>query len=112
MHQITMSSDGNASLPVFDHLGKLIDLQVGQVCSLHQAMVDAVKQFDVSIEDALTSITLSPASILQLKAKGCIAAGLDADINLLNAHTLVIEAVYSKGERVYCDGVSQLKIPF
>lgn len=112
VHQITMSSDGNASLPVFDHLGKLIDLQVGQVCSLHQAMVDAVKQFDVSIEDALTSITLSPASILQLKAKGCIAAGLDADINLLNAHTLVIEAVYSKGERVYCDGVSQLKIPF
>ncbi|MEZ8187362.1 beta-aspartyl-peptidase [Shewanella sp. 5S214] len=112
VHQITMSSDGNASLPVFDHLGKLIDLQVGQVCSLHQAMVDAVKQFDVSIEDALTSITLSPASILQLKAKGCIAAGLDADINLLNAHTLAIEAVYSKGERVYCDGVSQLKIPF
>lgn len=112
VHQITMSSDGNASLPVFDHLGKLIDLQVGQVCSLHQAMVDAVKQFDVSIEDALTSITLSPASILQLKTKGCIAAGLDADINLLNAHTLAIEAVYSKGERVYCDGVSQLKIPF
>jgi len=112
VHQITMSSDGNASLPVFDHLGKLIDLQVGQVSSLHQAMVDAVKQFDVSIEDALTSITLSPASILQLKAKGCIAAGLDADINLLNAHTLAIEAVYSKGERVYCDGVSQLKIPF
>lgn len=112
VHQITMSSDGNASLPVFDHLGKLIDLQVGQVCSLHQAMVDAVKQFDVSIEDALTSITLSPASILQLKAKGCIAAGLDADINLLNAHTLAIEAVYSKGERVYCDGVSQLKILF
>lgn len=112
VHQITMSSDGNASLPVFDHLGKLIDLQVGQVCSLHQAMVDAVKQFDVSIEDALTSITLSPSSILQLKAKGCIAAGLDADINLLNAHTLAIEAVYSKGERVYCDGVSQLKIPF
>ncbi|MBB1476556.1 beta-aspartyl-peptidase [Shewanella vesiculosa] len=112
VHQITMSSDGNASLPVFDHLGKLIDLQVGQVCSLHQAMVDAVKQFDVSIEDALTSITLSPASILQLKTKGCIAAGLDADINLLNAHTLAIEAVYSKGERVYFDGVSQLKIPF
>lgn len=95
--QITMSSDGNASLPVFDESGKLIDLQVGEVKSLHQAMVEAVKVFDVSLPDALASITLSPANILQLNNKGRIAMGVDADINLLNIETLAIEAVFAKG---------------
>ncbi|MCL1144174.1 beta-aspartyl-peptidase [Shewanella gaetbuli] len=110
--QLTMSSDGNASLPVFDNKGNLIDLQMGLVSSLHQAMVDAVKLFNVPIELALASITESPANILRLTQKGRIAVDMDADINLLNSHSLAIEAVYSKGELVFSEGQSRLKIPF
>ncbi len=68
--QVTMSSDGNASLPIFDAKGELIDLQVGRVKSLHQSMVDATLQYKVPFELALSSITKSPAQILKLKNKG------------------------------------------
>ncbi|MDP5146363.1 beta-aspartyl-peptidase [Shewanella sp. ULN5] len=110
--QLTMSSDGNASLPVFDAKGNLIDLQMGLVSSLHQAMVDAVKLFNVPIELALASITESPANILRLRHKGRVAVDMDGDINLLNAQTLAIEVVYSKGKLVFSEGLSRLNIPF
>ncbi|WP_434939439.1 beta-aspartyl-peptidase [Shewanella sp. HL-SH8] len=110
--QLTMSSDGNASLPIFDAKGNLIDLQMGLVSSLHQAMVDAVKLFNVPIELALASITESPANILKLTQKGRIAIDMDADINLLNPNSLAIEAVYSKGKLVFSEGKLCIKTPF
>ncbi|MCL1065701.1 beta-aspartyl-peptidase [Shewanella olleyana] len=110
--QLTMSSDGNASLPIFDLKGNLIDLQMGLVSSLHQAMIDAVKQFNVPLELALASITKSPANILKLTKKGRIEIDMDADINLLNSQSLAIEAVYCKGKLVYSGGKSCLNIPF
>jgi len=94
---ITMSSDGNASLPTFDDKGKLIDLQVGQVKSLHQSMVDAVLQYKVPLNLALSSITQSPANILSLGQKGQLATGKDADLNILNKNSLQIEVVIAKG---------------
>ncbi|MCW3172151.1 beta-aspartyl-peptidase [Shewanella subflava] len=110
--QLTMSSDGNASLPVFDTKGNLIDLQMGLVSSLHQAMVDAVKLFNVPIELALASITESPANILRLTQKGRIAVDMDADINLLHPNSLAIEAVYSKGKLVFSEGKPRINTPF
>ncbi|WP_286232848.1 beta-aspartyl-peptidase [Thalassotalea sediminis] len=95
--QLTMSSDGNASLPVFDEQGALIDLQVGEVKSLHLSFVEAVTEFDVPIDTALTTITKSPANILKLQNKGRIQQGYDADINLLNKSTLAVSSVYAKG---------------
>lgn len=96
--QVTMSSDGNASLPVFDDDGQLSDLQVGEVKSLHQSMVEAVKIYGVSLTDALASISCTPADILKLSHKGRLQVGADADINLLNADSLAVEVVYAKGK--------------
>ncbi|TRX55167.1 beta-aspartyl-peptidase [Thalassomonas sp. M1454] len=96
--QITMSSDGNASLPVFDENGRLTDLQIGQVQSLHQALVDAVKELNINFEDALKTITSNPANILALYNKGEIKQGFDADIVLLNKETLNIEQVFAHGQ--------------
>jgi len=95
--QLTMSSDGNASLPTFDEHGQLIELQVGRVSSLHQSMVDAVLVHQVPLALALASITKSPADILSLKYKGQIKVGNDADVNLLDATTLAIKHVIAKG---------------
>ncbi len=97
---ITMSSDGNASLPIFDDEGKLIDLQVGEVKSLHQSMVDAVKLYQVPFALALTSITQSPADILSLGAKGKLSVGNDADLNILDNTSLSLNTVIAKGEVV------------
>jgi len=98
--QLTMSSDGNASLPTFDQHGSLIELTVGQVKSLHQSMVAAVKQYYLPFELALTSITQSPAKLLKLENKGVLAVGNDADINFLNNESLAIEMVIAKGKKV------------
>lgn len=102
--QLTMSSDGNASLPIFDDKGKLVDLQVGRIKSLHQSMVDAVKKYDVPLAVALESISKSPANILQLKNKGVIAIGNDADFNLIDINTLAINSVFAKGVKVVDQG--------
>jgi len=106
---LTMSSDGNASLPVFDPQGNLIDLQVGQVKSLHQSMVDAVKEYQVPFELALSTITQSPARILKLANKGLLAVGSDADLNLLNGESLAIEMVIAKGKKVVEHGNTFVK---
>jgi len=98
--QLTMSSDGNASLPSFDEHGLLMELEVGRVSSLHQSMVDAVLIHQVPLALALASITKSPANILSLKQKGQIKVGNDADINLLDPSTLSIKRVIAKGRDV------------
>lgn len=112
VRQITMSSDGNASLPLFDAHGELIDLQVGEVKSLHQAMVDAVKQYGVSMTLALAAITRSPAQILKLKNKGQIAVGFDADLNLLDKESLAVNTVIAKGKLVIQDKKSLVNTLF
>ncbi|SES68194.1 beta-aspartyl-peptidase [Thalassotalea agarivorans] len=94
---ITMSSDGNASLPVFDEAGKLTDLQVGEVRSLHEAMVEAVKVHKVDLSSALASISSTPANILKLTNKGRIYVGADADLNLLDKESLEIISTIAKG---------------
>ncbi|QIR14613.1 beta-aspartyl-peptidase [Shewanella aestuarii] len=110
--QLTMSSDGNASLPVFDSKGKLVNLQVGAVSSLHLAMVDAVKLHKVPLELALAAVTQSPATILNLHHKGVIAKGVDADINLLHAESLNIHSVYAKGKHALAAGEVLFSTPF
>ncbi|QOL25729.1 beta-aspartyl-peptidase [Thalassotalea sp. LPB0316] len=95
--QLTMSSDGNASLPVFDDKAKLIDLQLGEVKTLHQSFVEAINCYQVDIELALRSVTSSPADILALKQKGRLILGNDADINLLDEQSLAIDSVIANG---------------
>ena len=110
--QLTMSSDGNASLPLFDQAGELIDLQVGEVKSLHRSMVDAVKEYQVPLELALSAITCSPAGILKLKNKGQIAVGFDADLALLDSESLAIQTVIAKGKQVIKDEKTVIKTLF
>lgn len=104
IEHLTMSSDGNASLPIFDEKGLLVDLQVGRVKSLHQSMVDAVQQYGVDFQLALSAITSSPSDILKLKQKGRVSVGQDADINLLDKNTLAIRHVFAKGIHVLKEG--------
>ena len=96
--RLTMSSDGNASLPVFDTHGALMGLEVGKVSSLYDSFKALVTLHQIGIEKAVSTITSSPADILGLKQKGRLSAGKDADIVLLNKQTLAIESVIAKGK--------------
>lgn len=110
--QLTMSSDGNASLPVFDDTGELIGLEVGRVGSLYESFVSAVLEHGVGIVDAISSVTLSPANLLKLKKKGRIAVGADADFILASKDRLLLEQVYAKGRCLVKDGRAVVKGTF
>jgi len=98
--RLTLSSDGNASLPIFDSSGQLLGLEVGKVSTLYQSARSAVLDYQVSLPDALAAITSSPANVLGLSHKGRVAQGKDADIVLINKSNLHIDSVYAKGQQL------------
>lgn len=103
-HQITFSSDGQGSLPVFDQDGRFTGLGVGKVTSLYREFRDAVRVDGVALEQALLPVTKNPASILKLKSKGQIAPGMDADLILADQETLEIDTVMAKGRVMVAGG--------
>ena len=101
---ITMSSDGNASLPRFDEAGELVGMDVGQVSSLHQALVSAVRDHGVALSIALTTVTRNPAQILKLNDRGQLAVGKRADLLLLDAGSLAVRHLWGGGQPLMRDG--------
>ncbi|MEA4964102.1 beta-aspartyl-peptidase [Lutispora sp.] len=96
--RITLSSDGQGSLPMFNEKKEYIGLGVGKVTSLYSEVRDAVMLENVPLDKALKTITSNPASILKLKGKGKIQAGYDADLVLLDEGNLTIDTVIAKGQ--------------
>ncbi len=93
---ITMTSDGNGSLPHFDESGELIQLEMGQPKTLFDETVDAVVMGKLPLEVALTASTSNVAQILKLKSKGRIQAGVDADLVILDKAFNILD-VYAMG---------------
>lgn len=95
--RISLSSDGQASLPHFDAEGRLLGLEIADIGSLHAALVDAVWRQGLAIERVLPALTRTPADVWGLRGKGRLAPGADADLLLLDPATLAIEAVVAAG---------------
>jgi beta-aspartyl-dipeptidase (metallo-type) len=95
--QITFSSDGQGSLPVFAKDGTFVGLGVGKVTSMYREMKDAVLKDGVLLEDALKPVTSNPARLLKLENKGKIAENADADLVLAEEGTLEMLSVMAKG---------------
>lgn len=96
--RITFSTDGHASLPVFDSSGNLTSLKTGKMTSLLDQMQTAVKDFDIPFTTALKAITANPARVLGLNSKGKLAANSDADLLLLEPDTLQLNSVLANGQ--------------
>lgn len=94
--RITMSSDGQASLPLFDAAGHFVELGIAAIGSLHEEVVKAIDLHGVPLATALAAATLHPATIWRLPHKGRIAVDADADLLLLDptckAITLTVAA--------------------
>ena len=108
---ITFSSDGQGSLPVFDDKGEFIRLGVGKVTSLYEEVKDAIQNHGVPMENVLKVITSNPARILKLDKKGSIVVGKDADLVLLNER-LEIDTVLAMGRVMIKDKEVQVKGTF
>ncbi|EOC99249.1 beta-aspartyl-peptidase [Caldisalinibacter kiritimatiensis] len=98
INNITLTSDGQGSLPDFNEDGEYIGLQVGKVTSLYEAVRAGILEDGLKIEDAIKVITSNPANILKLHNKGYIKENKDADIVLLDKDDLSIDTVIALGK--------------
>jgi len=103
IEQITLSSDSNGSMPVFDEKGKLIKLVVGDIQNLYldwKGLVDG----GFPLEDVLKMVTSNPAKKAGIyQSKGSIEEGKDADLLILSSD-LKIESVMAKGQMMIHQG--------
>lgn len=111
MSQLTVSSDGNGSQPVFDAKGNLSGIGVAGFTSLLETLVALVQQYGYPLTEALQPFTCSVAAFLGLEGKGEIAIGKDADFMVLTPE-LTIERVYAGGRIMVAEGKACVKGTF
>ena len=111
-HQITFSSDGQGSLPIFAKDGTYLGLGVGKVTSLYREVRDSILLEKVDITQALRPATVNPAALLKLERKGRIAPGKDADLVLVDENSLQIDTVIAMGQIMVQDGAPVKKGTF
>ena len=96
--RITMSTDGNGSIPKWNEKKELTGMTVASVLSLHKEFVDIIKEEQISIEDAVRVTSTNIAEHLKLDQKGEITIGKDADLLVLDKDSLHIKHVLAKGQ--------------
>jgi beta-aspartyl-dipeptidase (metallo-type) len=102
LDQITLSSDSNGSMPVFDEHGKMTGIAVGEIQNLFAEWKSlATKGF--AVEDVTKMVTSNPARRAGLfREKGSLDTGKDADILILN-DDLSLESLMAKGRLLVHD---------
>jgi beta-aspartyl-dipeptidase (metallo-type) len=109
--QITLSSDSNGSMPIFDAKGNVTKLGVGDIRCLIDDWRMLVKA-GLSLEDSLKIVTANPAKRVGLfESKGSLEAGKDADLLILNPD-LTIDSVIAKGRLMVQQGKAFVKGTF
>ncbi len=104
LDRISMSTDGNGSLPSFNERMEFTGMDVGNPASLHDAMAELVLRCGLPLGDALSLCTRNPATRMRLPRKGELKAGSDADILVLERNSLSVRAVVARGEIAFLDG--------
>lgn len=101
IHNITLSSDAQGSLPKFNDNGEMTGMKIGKVTSLFETVKSAVLDYDLNLETALTLITKNPAEIFHLDSKGVIKEDKDADLVLIERDDLKIDTVIANGKILF-----------
>lgn len=96
-HQVTVTSDGNGSMPQYNEAGVLVGMGVGSVDVLWRDVRESIMHYGLPLEAGLRTITSNVATVLHLQNKGMIRNGFDADLVVLN-DDLQVEYVWAKGK--------------
>jgi beta-aspartyl-dipeptidase (metallo-type) len=96
MDRLTVSSDSDSGTP---------DILFSQLCGL-------VVKHRVPLEQMLSLSTRNPARVLKLENKGELSEGKDADVLVLEQHTLDIREVIARGKRMVSNGDPLVKPEF
>lgn len=81
--RVTISSDGGGCLPQFNEQGEIIHMDIGQASSLLETMQQLLRA-GKDASTILPAFTSNVAKLLRFHQKGRIAAGLDADLLVLD----------------------------
>lgn len=103
LHQVTVTSDGQGSLPVFDAKGQLTGLGVGSCGSLLATLKACVSMYQMDLQTVLPVITENPARLLKLPRKGRLSEGMDADLLLLDSE-MALRSVVARGRLMFDSG--------
>ena len=97
LSHITMSSDGQGSLPVFDANGTFIKMGIGKVSALFDNLICGSEKANLSFETVLRTLTANVAERFSLKNKGYLKKDYDADMVIIdqNKH---IHDVFMRGK--------------
>lgn len=107
---ITMSSDGNGSMPLFDQKGEIEGLLVADTHTLYEGFADLAG--GMGLERAVRIVTANVAKRLKIyPQKGNIGPGSDADILVLNDR-IEIEKVFAGGKLMVDCGQAVVKGTF
>ena len=99
-NRITISSDGQGSLPIYNKTGEFQGMGVGQSSCLLKEVKECVSMENIPLEIALSTITSNPADILHLNKKGRVQEGYDADLCILDKNLQLIKVI-ARGKSVY-----------
>lgn len=99
---LTVSSDGGGCLPVFNANGEMVKMDFASSSGLPETLRELAARGH-ALQDILPSLTRNVARTLRLPGKGCIAAGADADLVILDPEYRV-RHVMAKGRWMVKDG--------
>lgn len=103
LERLTISSDANGSLPVFDSMGQLCGLTIATEKSLLTSFQSLIKNKIISFEQAARLFSTNAACAYQLKNKGLIKTGYDADLIMFDSD-LNLKMVMAKGRLMLSQG--------
>ena len=107
--RITISSDGCGSQPRFNEKGECVGLDYTSPKVLLIELKNCVFKEEIPLETALGFLTANPARVIgKAGVKGCLQAGADADLIVLN-EDLDIVHVMAKGVHACDQGKAILK---
>jgi beta-aspartyl-dipeptidase (metallo-type) len=103
LERVTVSSDSNGSLPVFDKAGNLAGLTIARQKDLLQTLQSLLREKIVSLEGAARLFSANAAAIYKLSSKGGIHPGRDADLIFLDDRFKLCD-VFARGRRMMAEG--------
>jgi beta-aspartyl-dipeptidase (metallo-type) len=101
--RVTVSSDANGSMPVFDKEGRLQFLAVASEETLLRTFRSVVSRKTLGLDEAALVFAANPADFYKLEGKGRLEPGKDADLILFD-ESLNLTDVWAMGRRMLGEG--------
>jgi beta-aspartyl-dipeptidase (metallo-type) len=111
LDRISVSSDANGSLPIFNEDGSLVRLDVASQKTLLEQLAKIVRDGVLELPEAAAFFTANPARFYGLDRKGRVSPGADADLMLLDSDFRLVH-VLARGRRAVTDGSVVLRGTF